>query len=263
MEKINKLLENYDALPDMDNWEFTHEKFREKYREAQVIIEEINKTQQPIEAKNKAIEKIDDELIKIFNQLNNVEIIDEPENTVETNGHLSQPEPENIVQTDDNLSQPENPEQQANQILDNYEKNSEEMKKQDKVSEKQEETPKTEPQNTVDTDGHLSLPESENIEKTDGNPSQQEPEKENNEVKTDGNPYQPEPEIINQEQLVNPYQQFEQWASTQEVVKASDLIRFNIPAELWKENKLKFNIGNVNLEKTISSALFNSFVVVK
>jgi hypothetical protein len=264
MEKINKLLNNYDALPNQPNWTSVQETFREKYREAQVIVEEINKAEVPAIEKQKAINELDEKLIEIFNATHDITFNDEgAEQQEELNGDSSQQETvTSATLSDQETEQVKTYEpisestlnDQTNEILSNFEQSSKEPENNEDMKNK-----KQEPENINTPDPEINT-----------NSSQQEEsnvETETEEVKTDGHLSQPETETIILEQQnqseQNPFQQFEAFAATQEVIRASDLVRFGIPAELWKENKLEIVIGNVKLEKTIAGALFNTWIVKK
>lgn len=102
--------------------------------------------------------------------------------------------------------------------------------------------------------------EPENVKKVQelpGNNEKQEPITENNKVteKTEDPEQKQEPE---------PYAEFIQFAMTRELISSKDLLQFNIPPELWHEDKEEIQIGSLILRKTNPSQLmFNRWTVIK
>ena len=56
------------------------------------------------------------------------------------------------------------------------------------------------------------------------------------------------------------YADFLNYAETVEVVTAKDLIKYQIPKEIWHENKPRFEIGHLAFEKPVAGLMFNSFI---
>jgi hypothetical protein len=222
--KINQLLMEIQAMPDMENWNDLNEKFREKYRELQAYMADHNND---TSQRTPEIAQMDDSLCQLLNDLHDIEEIEGEEPETLSDQDLSENEPVDDQEVN------EIPETQES-VNDEEIENTPDMKKQEQ---EQEQSPEI---NKSDGDNQVS---NENM---------------NTEV-----PAEQSPAFIEQQTTPPPTNNFEAWAITQETISAKDLRRFNIPEGLWKSNKIELTIGNVRLRKTVAGLIFNSWEVIK
>jgi hypothetical protein len=227
MYKIDELLKEYDSLPNQQYWDELENEFKVKYREFQAIRETLP------DAENEITDK---SLVDLLYKLHDFKEIDETEPIVPV-------QPIEPVQSTV-------PETGIPIINENETETEGDMKKTKKQS--------------VQIHSHASQPieiktETPEIPET---PETQETVEPQNIVT---NPEQTE-EFVQQVTppiQQNPYQEFEQWATAQETVSASDMKKFNIPAEMWKVNKVEITIGSIRLRKFVGGLYFNKWQVVK
>jgi hypothetical protein len=248
---IDKILQEAQALPDQQNWDLLEEKFRDKYREFQVYMSDPkNKTDE----RTPLIAGMDNELVELFNQLHDTEIVEETEITeVKTLGQASQQEENIETETTEQVAQNPEPE---------IEIETEDMKK--NKNKKVENNGDALENNEIQTNGsnEQSPVFDENVQTGHALSNDIVP---NNDALSNDAVVEQTQQIVEQPQqpVTNPYAEFEAWANTQETVSAKQFVSAGIPPEIWKENKPEFSIGSVKFRKFLGGLMFNRWEVIK
>jgi len=255
--KINKILEDMDALPSQENWEKLQIPFRDKYREMEVYMADpTNNTQE----RTPELARMDHELCDLLYELHDIEF---EGSEIETTNPLPEPE---IIDTEVVPVQ-ETPPLPEPEIID--------TEVQEMAPLPEPEIIETENEKNTDMKKHKSpIIEGDKVDIDTGK------QPENIQAAKVEYVEKAEPVIVEQAPVVNPvippvqpvqvqpqvqtaYPEFLAFAQTQEVVSAKDLVRFNVPPAMWQENKPEFVVGNLRFVKTVAGLIFNSWEVKK
>jgi hypothetical protein len=224
--KINQILAEYDAMPNQEGWDILDETFRMKYREMQAYMADHNND---TSQRTPEIAEMDDELCQLFNELHDIEAIEDLEDMDESDIETENQSPDTDDPAIEETEQFVEPETEVNT-----------------GTEQKTENPEIETENKIEM-------ENQNVP---------------DEIKS-GADAPLNNENINvtatQEQSPTFIQDngFEAWALSQETISAKDLRKWNIPEGLWKIDKPEFQVGNIVFRKTVAGLLFNKWQVVK